>query len=609
MSAFKELENDVTELEAFIKEGTAAVSMDPVVSALEKYEGKATQADCVYGEGMLARIKHVRARVEALKKGRVLIIDKIDVEEEEFREVVHIEGKSHLNRVMKAAGGRLVVVDFTAPWCGPCMAIKPLFNQLPAQYPSVIFTSVDTEQQNNKIELLHASYQVRAFPTFVFFIKGEEAERFSGGNIDKLNQAISRLLEKVEDAQIADAIRLSMTDNMKVDNLNPDNLNVSRSHQMKVPEPTGGKMLSIKVKRISSDTVGVEVNEHAQVEHLRHRVAIATQVDFDSIRLIFKGKILKDDSSIASYGVNEDGLTVHLAISGKVARVAAPSSSPPGTPEPVSSMNMKRLEKELGELESKNGVSKSKDAIQVMVLYMKNIMNHPDDIKYRSIRTANLKFSSKIGSCEGGMACMKLLGFEIKPRDGESYLVLTVSADSLSPSLKLLEKVHTRLAQQINGNTRSTSNLNGSTGGASSVGGPPSIPVSSNPFTSFPSPGNQFPGSFPGMSPDIVAAMQANPNLQASIAATTQSLMQDPAVLQEILGLLSSGQDPMTAMMSNPNLVQRLMSPGLTQAVLPPSTFTPTGFTHNASPAVSNDDDDLEDLDDIYADDESEDKN
>jgi len=204
---------------------------------------------------------------------------------------------------------------------------------------------------------------------------------------------------------------------------------------------------------------------------------------------------------------------------------------------------------------------------------------------------------------------MKLLGFEIKPRDGESYLVLTVSADSLSPSLKLLEKVHTRLAQQINGNTRSTSNLNGSTGGASSVGGPPSIPVSSNPFTSFPSPGNQFPGSFPGMSPDIVAAMQANPNLQASIAATTQSLMQDPAVLQEILGLLSSGQDPMTAMMSNPNLVQRLMSPGLTQAVLPPSTFTPTGFTHNASPAVSNDDDDLEDLDDIYADDESEDKN
>ncbi|KAK3717514.1 hypothetical protein QZH41_013777 [Actinostola sp. cb2023] len=66
---------------------------------------------------------------------------------------------------LERCGRRLVVVEFTASWCGPCQKIAPVFVQLSMKYMSVTFLKVDIEQCPFTAE----SNGVRAMPTFLFY--------------------------------------------------------------------------------------------------------------------------------------------------------------------------------------------------------------------------------------------------------------------------------------------------------------------------------------------------------------------------------------------------------------------------------------------------------
>ena len=58
-----------------------------------------------------------------------------------------------------------VVVDFWAPWCGPCRMFAPTFEAVSEQHPNVVFAKLNTEDQQE----LAASFNIRSIPTLMVF--------------------------------------------------------------------------------------------------------------------------------------------------------------------------------------------------------------------------------------------------------------------------------------------------------------------------------------------------------------------------------------------------------------------------------------------------------
>jgi thioredoxin 1 len=58
-----------------------------------------------------------------------------------------------------------VVIDFWAPWCGPCRGFAPVYEAAAEKYPDITFAKVNTEEQ----QALAGHFQVRSIPTLVIF--------------------------------------------------------------------------------------------------------------------------------------------------------------------------------------------------------------------------------------------------------------------------------------------------------------------------------------------------------------------------------------------------------------------------------------------------------
>jgi len=86
-----------------------------------------------------------------------------------------IEGTS-ANLQALINGDKPVVVDFWAPWCGPCTSFAPTFSEVASLVSSARFVKVDTEAQQQ----LGAQYRIRSIPTLMVFKNGKVVDTLNG---------------------------------------------------------------------------------------------------------------------------------------------------------------------------------------------------------------------------------------------------------------------------------------------------------------------------------------------------------------------------------------------------------------------------------------------
>ncbi|MFZ5758497.1 MAG: thioredoxin [Thermodesulfobacteriota bacterium] len=89
--------------------------------------------------------------------------------------VLHVTDADFEQQILKSDIPALV--DFWAPWCGPCKAIGPMINELAGEYAGKVKIAKMNVDENPETP---GKYGIRAIPTLIFFKNGSVADQITG---------------------------------------------------------------------------------------------------------------------------------------------------------------------------------------------------------------------------------------------------------------------------------------------------------------------------------------------------------------------------------------------------------------------------------------------
>lgn len=71
---------------------------------------------------------------------------------------------------------KTVVLDFWAPWCGPCRMVGPVIEELSQEYTGIKFAKLNVDEETEIAE----QYSIMSIPTLILFKNGEVVKRLRG---------------------------------------------------------------------------------------------------------------------------------------------------------------------------------------------------------------------------------------------------------------------------------------------------------------------------------------------------------------------------------------------------------------------------------------------
>ncbi|OMO69878.1 Thioredoxin-like protein [Corchorus olitorius] len=161
--------------------GSALKKVEPNAHKLEEHRRKYER---------LRKERELKMSEHQKQKQKAEAIDQEALSAFKDGQVIGIHSTSELETKLTAATrtSRLVIMYFTATWCGPCRFISPLYTSLAAKYAKVVFLKVDIDEARD----VAARWNISSVPTFFFIRNGREVDKVVGADKSALEKKIAQ---------------------------------------------------------------------------------------------------------------------------------------------------------------------------------------------------------------------------------------------------------------------------------------------------------------------------------------------------------------------------------------------------------------------------------
>jgi thioredoxin 1 len=100
---------------------------------------------------------------------------------------VHSMQEFTLLTTFASSNNKLIILDASASWCGPCKAIKPYFEQLSKEYQEhYVFAHFDVDESPDISDV----FQIHSMPTFIILKDSQVIEKLTGAKKDALKNIL-----------------------------------------------------------------------------------------------------------------------------------------------------------------------------------------------------------------------------------------------------------------------------------------------------------------------------------------------------------------------------------------------------------------------------------